>query len=180
MMLQNLRETCAQLNHLETIQSKYLCPNCKKALTETAWNYTCTECNFKLPKKMLNVAITDDIIKILYSGKKTKNMLFTKKDGSTFSAGLCLGKEGIEFDFTSGIPCPFCKKDVQLNQHGCFCDCGLKIYRNIAGKKLTDNDIEILLTKGKTAIKKNFKKKNGDTFDAGLQLTKEKKVNFYF
>jgi hypothetical protein len=107
-------------------------------------------------------------------------MLFTKKDGSTFSAGLCLGKEGIEFDFTSGIPCPFCKKDVQLNQHGCFCDCGLKIYRNIAGKKLTDNDIEILLTKGKTAIKKNFKKKNGDTFDAGLQLTKEKKVNFYF
>lgn len=180
MMLQNLRETCAQLNHLETIQSKYLCPNCKKALTETAWNYICTECNFKLPKKMLNVAISDDIIKILYSGKKTKNMLFTKKDGSTFSAGLCLGKEGIEFDFTSGIPCPFCKKDVQLNQHGCFCDCGLKIYRNIAGKKLTDNDIEILLTKGKTAIKKNFKKKNGDTFDAGLQLTKEKKVNFYF
>ena len=78
-MLQNLRETCAQLNHLETIQSKYLCPNCKKALTETAWNYTCTECNFKLPKKMLNVAITDDIIKYFIQVKKQKICSLQKK-----------------------------------------------------------------------------------------------------
>ena len=47
-------------------------------------------------------------------------------------------------------------------------------------EKLTDKDIEILIKKGKTPIKKNFKKKNGDTFDAGLQLTTDRNIGFYF
>lgn len=179
-MIQNLQETCKQLNHLEVPQSQYLCPNCKKLLKSESWNYVCPECDFKLPKKILSVSITDDIVKTLYEGKKSKPMVFRKKDGSEFTACLCLSKKGVEFDFTSGLQCPFCKKEVKLNQYGCFCDCGLKIFRNIAGKKLTDKDIEILIKKGKTPIKKNFKKKNGDTFDAGLQLTTDRNIGFYF
>ena len=89
-------------------------------------------------------------------------------------------KEGIGFDFSSGLYCPFCGKEVRLNQYGCFCDCGLKLFRSLAGKTLTDKDFELLMKKRKTPVKKNFKKKNGDTFDAGLQLTDEKIIQFYF
>ena len=68
---------------------------------------------------------------------------------------------------------------MKLNQYGCFCDCGLKLFRSLAGKTLTDKDFELLMKKRKFQLKK-FKKKDGNTFDAGLQLTDEKTIQFYF
>lgn len=93
------------------------------------------------------------------NGEKTNSFTFKKKDGSSFQAKLQMTKDGISFDFSSGVSCPFCGKDVKLNKYGCFCDCGLKLFRSIAGKTLTDKDFELLLKKRKTSIKKNFKRK---------------------
>lgn len=180
MMLHNLKDTCSQLEKLEATKTSYICPHCNTPLSSGRWEDKCPNCSFRLQKKVLNVTLTDNMIQLLLSGKKTETMTFRKKDGSTFLAKLQLTKDGIGFDFSSGICCPFCGKEARMNQYGCFCDCGLKIFRTIAGKVLTDKDIELLLKKRKTPIKKKFKKKNGDTFDAGLQLTNEKNVQFYF
>lgn len=180
MMLQNLKTTCLQLEKLETRETSYVCPHCKSTMSNGRWESICQNCGFKLPRRILNISLDEEMIQSLLSGQKTKLLTFKKKDGSTFQAKLQMTKEGIGFDFSSGLFCPFCGKEVKLNQYGCFCDCGLKIFRSLAGKTLTDKDFELLMKKRKTPVKKNFKKKNGNTFDAGLQLTDEKTIQFYF
>ena len=180
MMLQNLKNTCLQLEKLKPKTTSYVCPHCNNTMTNERWESVCKNCGFHLPYKILNVSLDDEMIQALLNGEKTNSFTFKKKDGSSFQAKLQMTKDGISFDFSSGVSCPFCGKDVKLNKYGCFCDCGLKLFRSIAGKTLTDKDFELLLKKRKTSIKKNFKKKNGDTFNAGLQLTDEKTLQFYF
>ncbi len=180
MMLKNLKETCLQLEKLKPKKNSYTCPHCNTSMNNGRWESTCDNCGFRLPQKILNISLDDKMIQLLFRGEKTAPMTFKKKDGSTFTAKLQMTKEGIGFDFSSGQFCPFCGKEVKLNQYGCFCECGLKIFRSLAGKTLTDKDFELLLKKRKTPIKKGFKKKNGESFDAGLQLTDEKSLQFYF
>jgi DNA topoisomerase-3 len=55
---------------------------------------------------------------------------------------------------------------------------GLRLYPQVAGKTLTLNQVESLLTTGRTAVIKGFKSKAGKAFDAPLQLTAEGKVAF--
>ena len=66
--------------------------------------------------------------------------------------------------------CPYCGKEVKMNRGGIFCDCGLIMYRNICGKELSDKDLETLLEKKSLPVRKGFRKKDGTTFSAALQL----------
>jgi DNA topoisomerase-3 len=40
----------------------------------------------------------------------------------------------------------------------------------MAEKKLTDNQIKLLITKGKTGVLKGFKSKEGNPFEAALEF----------
>lgn len=78
--------------------------------------------------------------------------------------------------------CPVCGGEVKLFPKLAKCSneaCGLKVWREIAGKKLSDKDLTTLLTKGKTGLLKGFKSKAGKKFDAALEL-KDGKVGFVF
>lgn len=81
--------------------------------------------------------------------------------------------------------CPICEKgNVIVTQKVCFCSernngCQLAIFKMIAGKKLTDNQIMQLLTKGRTGKIKGFEGKKG-FFDAFLVLDQDGKVKFEF
>lgn len=78
--------------------------------------------------------------------------------------------------------CPVCGGEVKLFPKLAKCSnegCGLKVWREIAGKKLSDKDLTTLLAKGKTGLLKGFKSKAGKKFDAALEL-KDGKVGFVF
>lgn len=80
--------------------------------------------------------------------------------------------------------CPKCGKTIRENEKAYGCTgykdgCDFKIWKTIAGKKITPAMADQLLTKGKTGKIKGFKKTTGGTFDAYLVL-QDGKVSFSF
>ncbi|PSL45848.1 DNA topoisomerase-3 [Salsuginibacillus halophilus] len=82
--------------------------------------------------------------------------------------------------------CPSCggvlkdkkaKKKTFIGCSGYRQGCLFSLPRTVAGKKLTDQQVQTLLTKGKTNTLKGFKGKKGK-FSAALQLTSEGKITF--
>lgn len=80
--------------------------------------------------------------------------------------------------------CPKCKRGrVLFYNKIARCsdvDCGLKVFRNVCNKELTDKQITELLVKGKTAVIKGMKGKSGKPFDASLAFDAQFNVTFTF
>lgn len=76
-----------------------------------------------------------------------------------------------------GIPCPKCEKGtMQFYKKVVKCDnpaCDCHVFREKAGKELTNDQLKALLTEGKTGIIKGFKSKQGNSFDAVVTLNGE-------
>ncbi len=76
-----------------------------------------------------------------------------------------------------GIPCPKCGKGtMQFYKKVVKCDnpaCECHVFREKAGKELTNDQLKALLTEGKTGIIKGFKSKQGNAFDAVVILNRE-------
>lgn len=159
-------------------ETSYPCLKCGSKLREQKFSYNCPECDFKIPKQICGHIVDDKQLQIMYKGKSTAAYTFKKKDGTTFHGRLKLTKDGIAFDFSSGIQCPYCGKEMNSNRGGVFCECGVKIFNPIAGKKLTDTDIKKLLKNKRLPKMNGFKGKNG-SFSASLVL-EDKAVKFKF
>lgn len=83
---------------------------------------------------------------------------------------------------TPTVKCPLCGGEVRLYPKLAKCQdeaCGLKVWREIAGKKLSDKTLLDLLVKGKTGTVKGFTSKVGKKFDAALAM-KDGKMEFVF
>lgn len=80
--------------------------------------------------------------------------------------------------------CPKCKRGHVLFYHKIArcnnADCGLKVFRNICNKELTDKQITELLTKGKTGVIKGMKGKSDKPFDASLAFDAQFNITFVF
>ena len=76
-----------------------------------------------------------------------------------------------------GIPCPKCGKGtMQFYKKVVKCDnpaCDCHVFREKAGKELTNDQLKTLLTEGKTGIIKGFKSKQGNSFDAVVTLNRD-------
>ena len=76
-----------------------------------------------------------------------------------------------------GIPCPKCGKGtMQFYKKVVKCDnpaCDCHIFREKAGKELTNDQLKALLTEGRTGIIKGFKSKQGNSFDAVVTLNRD-------
>ena len=59
-------------------------------------------------------------------------------------------------------------------------ECGLPIFRQKAGKDLTDEEIKELLTQGKTGVLKGFKSKQGKKFSAIVTFDSDFNTQFIF
>jgi DNA topoisomerase-3 len=84
-------------------------------------------------------------------------------------------------------PCPKCKSGtVRKTIKGAGCSrfkegCNFSIWGQVNGKKLTDEHIRQLATKGRTGLIKGFKKKDGSaTYDACLVLTDDFTIRLEF
>ena len=76
-----------------------------------------------------------------------------------------------------GIPCPKCGKGtMQFYKKVVKCDnpaCDCHVFREKAGKELTNDQLKALLKEGKTGVIKGFKSKQGNAFDALVILNRE-------
>lgn len=180
--LNKLRKTCEQIEQTKVSGpvSKYKCPRCHSYMKEVSWGYVCDACDIKVPFSIGGHKFTESEMNILFEGEKTKPITLKKKDGNIFSASLILtAEQGVQFDFSSGVLCPYCKNDMRHNKGGYFCDCGFKVFQTICGKSLTDGQMKRLIAKGSLPEMDGFESKAGKKFSAGLEI-KEKKVNFVF
>lgn len=80
--------------------------------------------------------------------------------------------------------CPKCGKgNMRFYAKVVKCDneaCALPVFRQVAGKLLSDKEITDLLTEGRTAVLHGFKSKQGKTFDAALAFDEEFRIKFIF
>jgi DNA topoisomerase-3 len=80
--------------------------------------------------------------------------------------------------------CPKCKTgSMQFFSKVVRCDnpsCGFPVFRQIAGKTLVDQDIQALLTKGRTGIIKGFNSKQGKIFNAVITFDANLNTQFVF
>jgi DNA topoisomerase-3 len=81
-------------------------------------------------------------------------------------------------------PCPACGQSIIIAPKFFACSgCGFRVQAVIAGKKITCNQVETLIKKGRTAELKGFNSsKTGKTFSAHLVLSDKKTgaVSFEF
>lgn len=81
--------------------------------------------------------------------------------------------------------CPKCTKgSIRSGEKNYYCSdykngCTFKIWKEIAGKKIPETLIKLLIEKGKTSVIKGFKNKEGKDFGAALKLV-ENEVKFDF
>lgn len=99
----------------------------------------------------------------------------------------CKPLEGVSATTEPERICPCCGAKMKNLQYSVFCDnsaggCGLKIPREIAGKKLPASAIDALAEGKDTQTIKGFKSKNtGKPFDAALTLNKaDRKIEYKF
>ena len=84
----------------------------------------------------------------------------------------------------SGCQCPKCKqgtmqffgKVVRYSNK----ECGMPVFKQVAGKLLTDADITDLLTKGKTRTLNGFTSKQGKSFSAAIAFDENFNTKFVF
>ena len=63
--------------------------------------------------------------------------------------------------------CPCCKEILKYGQYGYYCSCKYSIAKEICKSKITEKDVDNLLTKGMTDVKK-FTSNAGKKFEARL------------
>ena len=153
------------------------CPICKKELTVGKYNYECS-CGFKAGKNILGHELKEKELKTLCENKKAGPFTFINKSKKKFSAYLVINSEGkVGFEFPSA-KCPNCGSDMRFNDYGAFCDCGLKVFKKQRGVKLSDEEINKLLS-GEKVYRKNFKNKDGKTYSGSLYIEgPEVKIEF--
>jgi len=81
------------------------------------------------------------------------------------------------------VKCPKCKGAVTADARTLACQCGFKLWREIAGLRLTDEQCETLLSTGTLPNTPGFKSgKTGKLFSTGLKLAADLsgKVEFVF
>lgn len=84
----------------------------------------------------------------------------------------------------SGCQCPKCKHGtMQFFGKVVRCsnkECGMPVFKQVAGKLLTDADITELLTKGKTRTLNGFTSKQGKSFSAAIAFDENFNTKFVF
>lgn len=95
-----------------------------------------------------------------------------------------LGCEKLFSHKESVCPCPKCKQGtMQFFGKVVRCsnkECGLPVFKQIAGKLLSDADITDLLTHGKTKTLNGFMSKQGKSFSAAIAFDEAFNTKFVF
>lgn len=176
----------------DEIDSIGMCPVCGRPIRKHSWGYGCTGykegCKFSI-STIAGKKISETQVKALLTKGETGVIKgFVSKAGKKFDAKLKIENGKVVFafneppkiEFKHAMTCPRCNKELNKGKWALTCDCGFKLNYQVAGKKLTEEQIKDLLEKGKTEKIKGFTSKTGKKFDATLILNDMFEVNFKF
>lgn len=165
------------------------CRLCKGNIVEMPLSYVCTNwketgCSFSIWKKVAGKRLSfDHAVQLLDSGKTGWLTGFTSKKGAPFEGALVVEDGAVKFDFKKKIgTCPKCKNDLIEFPKSISCSswketkCDFVIWKQIAGKVISETIIQELLKKGKTDVLQGFKSREGNPFSAKLILSNNKVV----
>ena len=174
------------------------CPSCGEGvIIEGNKAYGCTRyrqgCRFLIDKmiqgrKLTRGQVTDLVnkgeTKIIKGFKTTRGEAFPGRLKLDPSKKVVLTKEVDSKTAPVTSSCPLCAKGrIIEGKRGFGCNrfregCGFVVWKEIAGKKLTRNQIQDLIVKGKTRLISGFKRKDGESFKAKLERDDAGKVSF--
>ena len=169
------------------------CPICRKPLYETekafycsGWKKDGSGCGFGFPKTIAGHTLTEDETERLIAMKDTDVISdFVGKSGRKFSASLTVdrktGKVSMKFPSEeSSMICPKCGKHLKKGSYYYNCDCGFSFPCEMAHRPFSQEEINTLVKTGKLEKASGFKKKNGDSFEAGVKYSRKDGLSFDF
>lgn len=137
------------------IDSGYVCPVCQKMLEKSGAFLVCTgrregSCKFRVFSQMYKQDIKPE---------KMRKMLDQARSGEISGCEEAfLTEKPIETNFK----CPYCATNMLRDSMKILCpSCKFEFYRQIVDELMTDEDIENLLTSGKTDVKTGLISKAG-------------------
>ena len=159
------------------------------------WGWACSNydkdnpdsCRFAVGYDISGAKLADkDIEYLLEHNRSSKMYTFTKKDSKEkYSAYLVIsdGKLGRTWD--TGRTCPLCGGKLKVSDKSWYCEnwkngCKFTVWKTVAGKKITDKNLEMLLKNKKTGVINGFTSKKGASFSAYLVLKEDGTVGFEF
>ncbi|ALR07851.1 topoisomerase C-terminal repeat-containing protein (plasmid) [Xylella fastidiosa] len=174
------------------------CPRCGAAVHLDGRAYQCSSCDFKVWGEILGRRLTESEVSKLLADRKTGVLsgFTSRSSGKKFSAALKLdvdtGKIDFEFqDRTASTSnddakqlkakCPKCSSGIEVQTWSYACTgCDFKVRTEIASRKLSISDAEILISKGKTGVLAGFVSKSKRKFSAMLKLDEASTGNVTF
>ncbi len=177
------------------------CPKCGADVVETAKAFSCANrakktCDFVIWKKLVNKAITKEIVVKLLKGETIHMKGFISKTRKRFDADIALVDNKVSFLFperqrdelldpTPIGKCPKCGADILEGKETYFCSkrdegCTFYIKKLLGNKRITKNIVANLLNDKKTELITDFISKKGKPFSAFLYFDNNYNARFEF
>ena len=167
------------------------CPHCSGKIKESKSGFYCENypedkgsCKFTMFKDNRIFKLTREDAEKLCKGEHIKKNV--KYNGKEWLQELYYDVEQHKVSFFKpevvqiSAKCPICGKELTNTSYSLICECGFKLNRKIAEYKLSEKDINELLTKGKTRqITKFYSTKKKKYFSAYL-VVKDKEIKLVF
>ena len=170
-----------------------LCPACKSSVRVSKYGYMCSKynkdsgCNFSIGLIAGVILPEKELVALFNDGKTGTIKGFKSKSGKKFDAKLKLtGENTIEFDFPEREPDTVseytcrCGKRLIGRQYSYECSCGVKLPKEVAGHRLTEEDITLLMSGNPTTLIRDLKAKSGNAFAAALEYKEDGGVTYKF
>lgn len=166
------------------------CPVCGKDIITGKTSYYCEgfrekTCKVGVMFEICGAKITPDDAKSLFNGKMIEKKM--TKDRRSWQQKLVFDKEQQKVVFyqeekqESKYKCPKCGNALKENSTLAECTCGVKIWRTMCQKQLSDKEWDELLTKHETSNYVNgMISKKKTTFSARLKLKDNGDIEFIF
>lgn len=187
-----------RIRYVEPMQreTELVCPKCGGKIIETDKSFRCENNDFRnqdscpvsFYKQIFGADLTEDLLKTLLAGEKTKKLKLKSKLGKEYEAQLYYNKESNNIELVRNqreteLVCPKCggkiiETDKQYRcEHYRYNDssaCQFAIWNTVFGVPISEETLKELLEKGETTEGFEFKTKDGKKQTNRLKLTGNK------
>lgn len=164
------------------------CPTCGRNIITGRKSFFCEgykdgNCNTGVQFSFVGTTISKEDAVRLFKGEIIIKKLF--HNGKSWEQKLVFDKDTQKVEFVkeeaseSSLVCPVCNKPLMESESVFNCECGFRQYKEVAHKKISNEEWNTIFTKGKSGLIKGFRSKAGKPFNAYLKL-EDGKVTFEF
>lgn len=140
--------------------------------------------NIVADKRIADVALTGGWELALAKIATGEMNAFTFRHGiEVFATQITSELLKVQIPASAPASCPECGSPMAFYPKVARClnaECQLVIFRTMAGKELSDEQLKTLIEKGRTGVIKGFRKKDGNSFEASVALNADFKTEFAF